>query len=48
MGATFFLLIGDPTVHTLGRELRRQLDDEEDLVIPLVLERGEHAIAGGG
>jgi iron-sulfur cluster repair protein YtfE (RIC family) len=30
----------------LGRELLRHLDDEEDLVIPLLLERGEHAVAG--
>jgi hypothetical protein len=31
----------------LGRELLRHLDDEEDLVIPLLLERGEHAFTGG-
>ena len=31
----------------LGRELLRHLDDEDDLVIPLLLERGEHAITGG-
>ncbi|MGH6898093.1 MAG: hemerythrin domain-containing protein [Geminicoccaceae bacterium] len=32
----------------LGRNLLRHLDDEEDLVIPLLLERGEHAFTGGG
>jgi iron-sulfur cluster repair protein YtfE (RIC family) len=31
---------------TLGRELLRHLDDEEDLVIPLLLERGESALLG--
>ncbi|MGH6902255.1 MAG: hypothetical protein ACREIR_05900 [Geminicoccaceae bacterium] len=31
----------------LGRNLLRHLDDEEDLVIPLLLERGEHAFGGG-
>ena len=31
----------------LGRDLLRHLDDEEDLVIPLLLERGEHAFTGG-
>jgi hypothetical protein len=31
----------------LGRDLLRHLDDEEDLVIPLLLERGEHAFGGG-
>jgi hypothetical protein len=31
----------------LGGELLRHLDDEEDLVIPLLLERGEHAFTGG-
>jgi hypothetical protein len=31
----------------LGRELLRHLDDEEDLVIPLLLERGEPALTGG-
>jgi hypothetical protein len=31
----------------LGRDLLRHLDDEEDLVIPLLLERGEHALTGG-
>jgi hemerythrin-like domain-containing protein len=31
----------------LGRDLVRHLDDEEDLVIPLLLERGEHAFVGG-
>lgn len=30
----------------LGRELHRHLDDEEDLIIPLILERGEHALVG--
>jgi hypothetical protein len=25
-----------------------RLDDEEDLVTPLLLERGEHALLGGG
>jgi iron-sulfur cluster repair protein YtfE (RIC family) len=32
---------------SLGRELRRHLDDEEDLVIPLILERGERPLLGG-
>jgi hypothetical protein len=31
----------------LGRELVRHLDDEEDLVILLLLEHGEHAFTGG-
>ena len=31
---------------TLGRSLLRHLDDEEDLVIPLLLERGEGALPG--
>jgi hypothetical protein len=31
----------------LGRELRRHLDDEEDLVIPLILEQGERPLLGG-
>jgi hypothetical protein len=31
-----------------ARTLLRHLDDEEDLVIPLLLERGEHAVLGGG
>lgn len=31
----------------LGGQLVRHLDDEEDLVIPLILERGEQALAGG-
>ncbi len=31
----------------LGRQLRRHLDDEEDLVVPLLLERGEGAVHGG-
>lgn len=31
----------------LGRELIRHLDDEEDLVIPLLLERGEQSLFGG-
>jgi hemerythrin-like domain-containing protein len=31
----------------LGRDLLRHLDDEEDLVIPLLLERGEHVFTGG-
>ena len=31
----------------LGRDLLRHLDDEEDLVIPLLLERGAHAFTGG-
>ena len=31
----------------LGRDLLRHLDDEEDLVIPLLLERGEHSLIGG-
>jgi hypothetical protein len=47
MGATCCLLSGDPTVHTLGLDVQRHLDDEEDLVIPLLLERGEHTFAGG-
>jgi hemerythrin-like domain-containing protein len=31
----------------LGRGLLRHLDDEEDLVVPLLLERGEGALTGG-
>lgn len=31
----------------LGRELGRHLDDEEDLIIPLILARGERALLGG-
>jgi hypothetical protein len=31
----------------LGRALLRHLDDEEDLVVPLLLERGEGLMAGG-
>jgi hypothetical protein len=31
-----------------ARALLHHLDDEEDLVIPLLLERGEHALLGGG
>jgi hypothetical protein len=31
----------------LGTELVRHLDDEEDLVIPLILERGEERLIGG-
>jgi hypothetical protein len=31
----------------LGRDLLRHLDDAADLVIPLLLERGEHAFTGG-
>ena len=31
----------------LGRALIRHLDDEEDLVIPLLLERGEQFLIGG-
>jgi hypothetical protein len=31
----------------LGRELIQHLDDEEDLVVPLLLEQGEHALLGG-
>ena len=31
----------------LGRALIRQLADEEDLVIPLLLERGEESLIGG-
>ena len=31
----------------LGRALIRHLDDEEDLVIPLLLERGEQFVIGG-
>jgi iron-sulfur cluster repair protein YtfE (RIC family) len=31
---------------TLGHSLLRHLDDEEDLVIPLLLERGEDALRG--
>ena len=31
----------------LGGQLIRHLDDEEDLVIPLILERGEQALTGG-
>jgi Hemerythrin HHE cation binding domain len=31
----------------LGQTLLRHLDDEEDLVVPLLLERGEELIAGG-
>jgi hemerythrin-like domain-containing protein len=32
---------------TLGRQLRRHLDDEEDLVVPLLIERGEDVLHGG-
>ena len=32
----------------LGRQLGRHLDDEEDLVVPLLLECGEQRFAGGG
>ncbi len=32
---------------TLGRQLRRHLDDEEDLVVPLLIERGEEVLHGG-
>ena len=32
------------TQRDLGRSLLRHLDDEEDLVIPLLLERGEGAL----
>jgi iron-sulfur cluster repair protein YtfE (RIC family) len=32
----------------LGQGLLRHLDDEEDLVIPLLLERGEGSLLGGG
>ena len=28
----------------LGRQLRRHLDDEEDLVVPLLIERGEQVV----
>ena len=31
----------------LGRALLRHLDDEEDLVVPLLLERGEAVLTGG-
>ena len=31
----------------LGQGLLRHLDDEEDLVIPLLLERGEGSLLGG-
>ena len=31
----------------LGRALLRHLDDEEDLVVPLLLERGEDVLTGG-
>jgi hemerythrin-like domain-containing protein len=31
----------------LGRTLLRHLDDEEDLVVPLLLERGEELLTGG-
>jgi hemerythrin-like domain-containing protein len=31
----------------LGRTLLRHLDDEEDLVVPLLLERGEDVLTGG-
>ena len=31
----------------LGRTLARHLDDEEDLVVPLLLERGEEPLTGG-
>jgi hypothetical protein len=30
-----------------GRDLIQHLDDEEDLVVPLLLERGERALLGG-
>jgi iron-sulfur cluster repair protein YtfE (RIC family) len=30
----------------LGAQLRRHLDDEEDLVVPLLLERGERSLLG--
>ena len=30
----------------LGRQLRRHLDDEEDLVVPLLIERGEPVVPG--
>ena len=32
---------------TLGRQLHRHLDDEEDLVVPLLIERGEQVVRGG-
>jgi len=32
----------------LSRELGRHLDDEEDLVVPLILERGETALFSAG
>jgi len=32
----------------LGEGLLRHLDDEEDLVIPLLIERGEGSLPGGG
>ncbi len=32
----------------LGQALRRHLDDEEDLVVPLLLERGERFLYDGG
>ena len=35
------------TQRELGQGLVRHLDDEEDLVIPLLLERGEGALLGG-
>jgi iron-sulfur cluster repair protein YtfE (RIC family) len=35
------------TQRELGPGLVRHLDDEEDLVIPLLLERGEGALLGG-
>jgi iron-sulfur cluster repair protein YtfE (RIC family) len=35
------------TQRELGQSLVRHLDDEEDLVIPLLLERGEGALLGG-
>ena len=31
----------------LGQGLLRHLDDEEDLVVPLLLERGEQVVRGG-
>ena len=31
----------------LGRALARHLDDEEDLVVPLLLDRGEELLTGG-
>lgn len=31
----------------MGRDLLRHLDDEEDLVVPLILDRGERGLIGG-